>query len=607
MLRSPSQSMGNNNPSGLKVHSIVVSDDKVSATTTSATVTNSNNRNVDEDDDASSSPEMKRPRSGSTKQVLFSLDNSNDFGTSSNTNESTTQNTLSLEQKKMTALARAVADFLLSTKGAEQHEMGSDSTMAAATAVDNESSSNSGKPAPAAAGKAPLEFFQGPGGVMFLVMSLVETRGIDRIRCDMDDSNTTITSQFGHSSQELMNLLLTGQAVSNVFDNSMVLSEELSCHGIQSRPAIGYLSILESLRYCEVGGYYKSPLFPIWVVGSTSHFSVLFGDERCLKESKSDILLEKIRRAFKKVEGGGENGFILVDKLGDVLDELDLRTNVGGDSGVQTLQAYLEVSGAGIILWDDFWKASSRLMTGSSLEMVMSSQDDFMLDGDDGNDGPPLLITQFGQDDDEDDRKMPATTTPAPQSDEELAKKLAAEWGSMPDPIVVDQSTKSDEDYARELQAQWDAGVEGTSAATDIIDLSSQAATTDDVATLASETLPETKKEAEEGGKGMDATMDEADDQSQSKPEQLDFEKHGVSFPLYHYNGLSKHGLHGGTLTPFRLTRLSPTEAVGASIALSSKGGSGHGAGGGDLEDVVRTKWPSSMLNWFGKNPPSID
>ena len=31
----------------------------------------------------------------------------------------------------------------------------------------------------------------------------------------MDDPNTTITSQFGHSSQELINLLLTGQAVSN--------------------------------------------------------------------------------------------------------------------------------------------------------------------------------------------------------------------------------------------------------------------------------------------------------------------------------------------------------------------------------------------------------
>lgn len=89
----------------------------------------------------------------------------------------------------------------------------------------------------------------------------------------MDDPNTTITSQFGHSSQELINLLLTGQAVSNVFDNSMTVSGELTCRGIQQRPAVGYLSQLEALHYCEVGGYYKSPAFPIWVIGSTSHFS----------------------------------------------------------------------------------------------------------------------------------------------------------------------------------------------------------------------------------------------------------------------------------------------------------------------------------------------
>jgi hypothetical protein len=32
-----------------------------------------------------------------------------------------------------------------------------------------------------------------------------------------------------------------------------------------------------------------------------------------------------------------------MDKLGDVLDELDLTAKVGGDAGVSTLKAYLEV------------------------------------------------------------------------------------------------------------------------------------------------------------------------------------------------------------------------------------------------------------------------
>ena len=72
-------------------------------------------------------------------------------------------------------------------------------------------------------------------------------------------------------------------------------------------------------------------------------------------------------------------------------------------------------------------------MTGSSLESILSSQDDSMqvdVNGKNniyhGPDGPPLLITQFGE-----DKMLPAASSH--QSDEELAKKLAAEWGSLPD------------------------------------------------------------------------------------------------------------------------------------------------------------------------------
>ena len=109
----------------------------------------------------------------------------------------------------------------------------------------------------------------------------------------------------------------------------------------------------------------------------------------------------------------------------------------------------------------------------------------------------------------------------------------------------------------------------------------------------------------------------------------FEFEKFGDTLRLYHYNGL-----RGGTLTPFRVTRLSPEEAVGASIALSksgtggggrgddvgeenisnrgagsarNRGGGGNGGGGGDLEDVVRTKYPSCSFNWRGVRPPYID
>lgn len=261
----------------------------------------------------------------------------------------------------------------------------------------------------------------------------------------------------------------------------------------------------------------------------------------------------------------------------------------------------------------------------------------------------PPLLTRFGETTSND--YMPTTSS---QSDEELARKLAAEWASMPDegPVVDHQDIKSDEEYARKLQAMWDAETSGNQSA---VDLCSQVATTtEDVASLASDgsplqfdwnqgvksdaddmedlraiaadywnPVPPTKevvasssspppeaKTTESKQIANDATARTAATNSAwpsqvdpfSSPKALDFEKHGLSFPLFHYNGL-----RGGNLTCFRISRLSPTEAVGASIASSSKGGTGCGAGGCELEDVVRTKWPSCLVKWYCEKPPSID
>ena len=79
--------------------------------------------------------------------------------------------------------------------------------------------------------------------------SLALSRGIPNVQGDMDDFTAKLTSNFGHCSQELINLLLTGQAVSNVFDHTLRPSGELICRGIQTRPDIGYLSQLEAMRY----------------------------------------------------------------------------------------------------------------------------------------------------------------------------------------------------------------------------------------------------------------------------------------------------------------------------------------------------------------------
>jgi hypothetical protein len=448
-----------------------------------------------------------------------------------------------------------------------------------------------------------LECFQKAGGVVLLVMSLVASRGGKTISQDMDDDTCKLTSQFGHCSQELINLLLTGQAVSNVFDNTMTPSGSLTCRGIQQRPAVGYLTQLESLRYCEVGGYYKNPRFPIWVVGSTSHFTVLFGDSSCLKESKSDALLEKCRRAFKEVDGV-ENGFISRMDLPKVYEILKL--NVGSEHALQTLAASLEVSGADIILWDDFWKATSRLMTGATIEAVLQGKEDS---------GPPALlhITNDSGPPPPPPAAATAASPPKIETDEEMAQRLAKEWGpddwNMPAAAVAPAAAAtpaasgpmSDEEYARSLQAQFDSeagggGGNSVSAISGEDDNATQQAVADDVTTA---TIEEDEKMLDAAHEVVDLTGG-GPSASNNAP---DFEKFGDTFSLYHYNGL-----RGGTLTPFRVTRLTAEEAVGASIALgASSGGAGGAAAGGDLEDVVRTKWPSCMMNWLGKSPPYID
>lgn len=125
--------------SGLKVHTI---------------------SSLSDNGDDTKMPEMKRARSGSG--VSFRIPGES----------STAETSLSEYQIKLIALAKAVTKYLLAEEKADEGEGGDDDKMDTA-AVANTSSTNV---------LCPLDYFQGPGGVMYLVMSLTATRGIDRIR-----------------------------------------------------------------------------------------------------------------------------------------------------------------------------------------------------------------------------------------------------------------------------------------------------------------------------------------------------------------------------------------------------------------------------------------
>jgi len=74
--------------------------------------------------------------------------------------------------------------------------------------------------------------------------------------------------------QEMCNLMLVGKARSNVFDGVKDLGG-LVLRGIEQRSQIGFLSLFEHYENLEVGGFLKQPTYPIWVVCSESHYTVL--------------------------------------------------------------------------------------------------------------------------------------------------------------------------------------------------------------------------------------------------------------------------------------------------------------------------------------------
>lgn len=146
-----------------------------------------------------------------------------------------------------------------------------------------------------------------------------------------------------------MNLLLCGQAVPNVFDGRMDLGGGMFLKGIPTTVEVGFLTLLESLNFCKVGNLLKCPKWPIWVVGSESHYTVLFAlNPSVQEENELEERESKIRKAFDAQDQSGGGGFISVEGFHQVLRE----TNINFPP------AKLDsLTGAGFIVWSEFWQA----------------------------------------------------------------------------------------------------------------------------------------------------------------------------------------------------------------------------------------------------------
>ncbi|XP_053394221.1 probable ubiquitin carboxyl-terminal hydrolase MINDY-4 isoform X2 [Mercenaria mercenaria] len=134
----------------------------------------------------------------------------------------------------------------------------------------------------------------GLGGVMLSLYSVILSRKVECVKEDMDVPTNKLMGAHGYCTQEMVNLYLSGRAVSNVFNDVMELDSGegniMILKGVVSRCDVGLLSLFEHYKSCQVGTYLKTPRYPIWVVCSESHFSVLFCTK---KELTSDWKAEK--------------------------------------------------------------------------------------------------------------------------------------------------------------------------------------------------------------------------------------------------------------------------------------------------------------------------
>ncbi|TYI28723.1 hypothetical protein ES332_A05G264200v1 [Gossypium tomentosum] len=197
--------------------------------------------------------------------------------------------------------------------------------------------------------EAMIPIFQSRMGALLFLISALLSRGLDCVQADRDDpSQPLVTAPFGHASQEIVNLLLCGQAVPNVFDGRMDLGGGMFLKGISTSVEVGFLTLLESLNFCKVGQNLKCPRWPIWVVGSESHYTVLFAldtavqDENELEERESQI-----RKAFDAQDQSGGGGFISVEAFHQVLRETSIRL---------PSEKLDSLCNSGFIVWSEFWQ-----------------------------------------------------------------------------------------------------------------------------------------------------------------------------------------------------------------------------------------------------------
>ncbi|KAK7573919.1 hypothetical protein V9T40_011110 [Parthenolecanium corni] len=203
-----------------------------------------------------------------------------------------------------------------------------------------------------------IGLFRETYGVLLFLYSVLCSRGLETIQNEISGTDEPLIDySHGYGSQAIINLLITGNAVPHLFNETRDVGG-MTLYGIPRQSSIGFLTLLEHLRYCEVGSYLKKPRSSVWVLGSETHLTVLFSFEKRLANSETPA--DVARRVFSHYDPEGNN-FIASDVLGDLLQKLDLFSD---NEYVNIMRDRLDGEKLGIILltsfMDEFFPENER-------------------------------------------------------------------------------------------------------------------------------------------------------------------------------------------------------------------------------------------------------
>lgn len=188
-------------------------------------------------------------------------------------------------------------------------------------------------------------------GILHLLYSFVASKGISRIIHEMGQIQETpqlLDQTNGHGEQSLLNLLLTGRASSHVHDGDRN-TDGLILSGTSERSNIGLLCIHEAYKYLQVGENYKTPIYPIWILGSENHYTVFWTNFKIA--SKSESCRSQYRKILMQYQTSDECGFISKNKLKDVLEKCDLVNDI---EYIEYVKQELDPDNLGIIMINTF-------------------------------------------------------------------------------------------------------------------------------------------------------------------------------------------------------------------------------------------------------------